>query len=78
MNLTPPPFRTGNDKEDLDKLYEWVWHTYEFLKYPAFHVIRLVPRASKSDRQEGDLYYDSDTDKATLGVAAAWETITSS
>lgn len=93
MNLQPPPqivLEAPPEMEDekvrryCEKLYDTIsqmqdWHEslYEFLKYPVFHVIRFYPRASKASRQEGDLYYDSDTDKMTLGVAAAWETVAS-
>ena len=77
MNLKPPPDRTGDDKKDIDALFEWAKDNYEYLKFPHFHVIRLIPRASCADTSEGNVYYDSDTDKLTLRVAAAWETVTS-
>ena len=72
MNLRPPP-----QTENIEDLRKWCEDLYEFLKFPHFHTIRFVPRASESDTSEGNLYYDSDTDKLTLRVAAAWETVTS-
>lgn len=58
MNLRPPP-----DTNDIEELREWCSEMYEFLKFPHFHGIRLVPRASHSETQKGVIYYDSDTDK---------------
>jgi len=72
MNIKPPP-----TTDDIHELRQWCEQVYEFLKFPHFHVIRLVPRASCADTSEGNVYYDSDTDKLTLRVAAAWETVTS-
>ena len=72
MNLQPPPIT-----DDIEELRKWCEDLYEFLKFPHFHGINFVPRASMADTTEGNVYYDSDTDKLTLRVAAAWETITS-
>jgi len=72
MNLRPPP-----QTDDIKELRKWCEDLYQFLQFPAFHVINLVPRTSVSDLTEGNVYYDSDTNKLTLRVAAAWETVTS-
>jgi len=72
MNLQPPP-----QTNDIDDLRRWCEEVHRFLQYPTFHQIKFVPRATCSGTDEGNVYYDSDTDKLTLRVAAAWETITS-
>ena len=72
MNLPPPPAT-----DNIEDLRKWCEDLYEFLKNPRFHMISFVPRASLADTSEGNLYYDSDTDKLVLRVAAAWETVTS-
>lgn len=40
MNLPEPP-KTGN--RELD---EWLISLYEYLKFPAFHAVRFVPRTA--------------------------------
>jgi len=72
MNLNPPP-----QTDNIEDLRKWCQELYEFLKFPHFHMIRFVPRASLADISEKNLYYDSDTNKLVLRVAAAWETVTS-
>ena len=73
MNLRPPPVT-----DDINVLYDWCFELWQFLQYPSFHAIRFVPRDTKSDRQEGDVFCDSNTDKLIFGGASSWETITSS
>lgn len=62
MNFKPAPTRTGNDKDDIDALLEWAKSIEEFLKFPVFHAIRLLPRAvptSGDATAEGTVYQDS-------------------
>ena len=54
MNLRPPP------KSDDPAMNEWLEELYRFLKYPHFHQIRLVPRATPSESSEGVFYMDTD------------------
>ena len=67
MNLRPPP-KTDN----VDELLQWCKELYEFLKYPAFHMIRFVPRATISDTSEGNVYYDSDDEKLKVRDSDSW------
>ena len=60
MNLRPPP---PKDSPDFD---DWMMEAYEFLKYPHFHQIRLVPRSNASESEKGVLYMDDDDDKAKI------------
>lgn len=62
MNFNPLPSRTGNDKNDIDALYAWAKSIEEFLKFPVFQAIRLLPRAvptSGDATAEGTVYQDS-------------------
>lgn len=54
MNLRPPPPKNSPDFDD------WLKELYEFLKYPHFHQIRMVPRNTASESEEGVFYMDSD------------------
>jgi hypothetical protein len=75
MNLRPPPQRTGNDKEDLDAMFAWAEEQYEFLKYPAFHVLRMVPRSAPSDTSEGNIYMDSTSHLLMCRDDDSWEEV---
>ena len=66
MNLRPPP--NAKDPE----VAKWLKELYEFLKFPCFHAINFVPRASMSDTTEGNVYYDSDDDKLKVRDASSW------
>ena len=68
MNLRPPP-----EDATLEDLKEWCDELYEFLKFPFFHVINFVPRASCADLTEGNVYYDSDDDKLKVRDSSAWK-----
>lgn len=67
MNLLPPPEDAG-----IDELRKWCNEVYEFLKFPFFHAINFVPRASCSDTTEGNVYYDSDDDKLKVRDSNSW------
>jgi len=67
MNLKPPP-----EGEDIIELRKWCEELYEFLKYPCFHIINMVPRASCSNTTEGNIYYDSDDDKLKVRDSDSW------
>jgi hypothetical protein len=67
MNLKPPPA-----SDDIVELRKWCEELYEFLKYPAFHIINMVPRATCSDTTEGNIYYDSDDDKLKVRDSDSW------
>ena len=57
MNLRPPP------PKDDPAFDDWLEELYEFLKYPHFHQIRFVERATPSESVVGTVFYDSDDDK---------------
>ena len=62
MNFKPAPARTGDDKRDLDALFEWAQSIEEFLKFPVFELIRLKARAAPTVGEgiiEGTIYQDS-------------------
>jgi hypothetical protein len=67
MNLAPPP-KDGT----LEELQEWCDSLYEFLKYPAFHVLRFVPRADAPGAIEGNIYYDEDDEKLKVYDSDSW------
>jgi len=68
MNLSPPPITN-----EIEELRRWCEDLYEFLKNPAFHVIKLVPRSGAPDTEEGNVYYDSDDDKLKVRDSSAWQ-----
>ena len=57
MNLRAPPIT------DNTEINEWLDELYEYLKYPHFHQIRFIERATPSESEEGTVYYDSDDNK---------------
>jgi len=67
MNIAPPP-----ETEDVKVLRQWCNDLYESLKYPAHHVVRFVPRATRANPSEGDAFYDSDTNLVTVYNGSAW------
>ena len=67
MNLNPPP-----RFKDAHELQEWLEGLYQFLQYPVFSVIKLNPRSAAPTTEEGQLYYDSDTDNLLLRDDTAW------
>ena len=78
MNLRTPPEPPPEDA-DIQQLrdwirehYDWTLLLYEFLKFPCFHLINLVPRASCADTTEGNVYYDSDDDKLKVRDSDSW------
>lgn len=75
MNLRPPPMLTGDAKIDIKALSEWQAEAYEFLKYPAFHVIRMVPRAAPSDTAEGNIYMNSTSHLLMCRDDDSWEEV---
>ena len=68
MNIPPPPLT-----DDLEELRKWCEDLYGFLKNPAFHVIKLVPRSGAPTAEEGNVYYDSDDDKLKVYNAVDWQ-----
>ena len=68
MNLAPPP-ENGTHEE----LLAWCKELYEFLKYPKFHVIGLMPRSGAPDTDEGNIYYDSDDNKLKVRDDSTWQ-----
>ena len=67
MNLRPPP-----DNNDPDELRQWMNELYEYLKYPVFEVIRFKPISTAPATSEGNVYYDSDTNKLICRDDSAW------
>lgn len=68
MDLRPP----SNDAT-LEELREWCRELYEFLQYPAFEVIKFVPRSSAPTGEKGVSYYDSDDDKHKVHNGTAYQ-----
>ena len=75
MNLSPPPVLTGDTEQDIKILAGWVEEAYKFLKYPAFHIIRMVPRSAPSDTAEGNIYMDSATHLLMCRDDDSWEEV---
>ena len=75
MNLPPPPVLTGNTEQDIKMLADWQVEVYEFLKYPAFHIIRMVPRSAPSDTAEGNIYMDSTSHFLMCRDDDSWEEV---
>jgi hypothetical protein len=79
MNLLPPPGPPPKTDDTvamqqwLETHYDWILLLYEFLKFPAFGVIKLVPRATAPGTEEGSVYYDSDDDKLKCRDASSWQ-----
>ena len=57
-----------SNENRIQDILSWLRDVYEFLKYPVFHLIRLLPRtAPTSDTaEEGVIYYDEDDDKVKV------------
>jgi len=55
FNLEPPP-----ETNDINLWRDWFEKLYEFLKYPHFHQIRFIARATPSKSVKGVTYLDSD------------------
>jgi len=68
MNLSPPP-----ENGTLEELQDWCDELYQFLKYPTFHVFRMVPRSTAPDTVEGNVYYDSDDNKLKVRDDSTWQ-----
>jgi len=66
MNLRPPP-----DHANVKELKKWCDELYRFLQYPAFHQIRMVPRAQPTDESRGNMYFD-DSANAMVTFTSEW------
>ena len=66
MNLRPPPQIGESTEKNIEEMFRWMNETYQHLKYPAFHLIRLIPRNEPTENEEGLVYYDKNDDKAKV------------
>ena len=70
MNLKPP--LVYKSFEDFTR---WLEDLYEFLKYPVFHLLKLVPRSTAPTAEEGLIYYDSDINALMLYDGTRWRAV---
>lgn len=80
MNLPPPPEpppASYDDQEFLEwakNYYDWVLLLYEFLKFPTFHLLKVIPRSSApTETVGGTIYYDSDDDRLKCHNGTDWQ-----
>lgn len=67
MDLRPPP-----EIKNSPEASQWLKDLYEWLKYPRFHVINLVPMESVDSPGEGDTFYDSDDNIVKTYDGSSW------
>lgn len=80
MNLPPPPEPPAEDaaieqlRDWIREYYGWTLLLYEFLKFPVFHVLRLMERSDAPTETEGGvIYYDSDDEKLKCHNNTDWQ-----
>jgi len=80
MNLPPPPEPPAENAEIeelrnyIQEINKWNFLLYEFLKFPVFHVLKLVQRSdAPSEAIGGVIYYDSDDEKLKCHNDTDWQ-----
>jgi len=82
MNLPPPP-EAPPEGADIQQLRDWIreYHDwtlllYEFLKFPVFHLIKIIQRSdAPSEAIGGVIYYDSDDEKLKCHNDTDWQNL---
>jgi len=72
VNLNTPPRFT-----DFQEFQQWIEDLYDFLKYPAYHLLKLVPRSTAPTSEEGLIYYDSDDNAPLFYDGTNWKYVLS-